>query len=135
MVNTMLQAARFGVVGVLATLTHIAVAIAIVELVALPVFWANIGAFCVAAFVSYGGNHRWTFGRSGCHARYLPRFLSIAGLGLALGQIMVWAITEAGGHYRVAIVTVAVTVPVFTFLASRFFVFAEPRDEFESAAG
>lgn len=135
MSNVIQQAARFGAVGILATLVHIVVAIAVVELTGIDVFWANICAFCVAAFVSYGGNHRWTFSRNGSHMRYLPRFLSIAALGLALGQIMVWSISEAGGHYRVAVLAVAVTVPAFTFLASRFFVFAEPKDDMESAAG
>ena len=133
--NVTYQAARFGAVGLLATVVHVVVAIALVEFAKVPVFWANMGAFCTAVFVSYLGNHHWTFACQGAHARYFPRFISIAALGLALGQILVWAITEAGGNYRVAVLTVAVAVPAFTFLASRLFVFAEPRNEIESAAG
>jgi putative flippase GtrA len=135
MINVMNQAARFSAVGLLATIVHIAVAILLVEFARIPVFWANIGAFAVAVLVSYFGNHHWTFACSGAHARYLPRFISIAALGLAIGQVIVWAITESGGNYRVAVVTVALMVPAFSFVASRLFVFAEPRDEMEGMSG
>jgi putative flippase GtrA len=128
--NVTYQAARFGAVGLLATVVHVAVAIALVELAKVPVFWANMGAFCTAVLVSYLGNHRWTFACEGAHARYFPRFISIAALGLAIGQVIVWAIAEqGGGDYRLAVLTVALVVPVFSFLASRLFVFADPEDE------
>lgn len=133
--NVMNQAARFGAVGLLATVVHIAVAILLVDFARVPVFWANIGAFAVAVLVSYFGNHHWTFACTGAHARYLPRFISVAALGLAVGQIIVWAITASGGHYRVAVVTVALMVPAFSFVASRLFVFAEPSDEAEGFSG
>jgi putative flippase GtrA len=130
MTNVTYQAARFGAVGLLATVVHVAVAIALVELAKVPVFWANMGAFCTAVLVSYLGNHRWTFACEGAHARYFPRFISIAALGLAIGQVIVWAIAEqGGGDYRLAVLTVALVVPVFSFLASRLFVFADPEDE------
>jgi putative flippase GtrA len=128
--NVTYQAARFGAVGLLATIVHVTVAVLLVEFARVPVFWANMGAFCVAVVVSYAGNHRWTFACHGAHARYFPRFVSIAALGLAIGQVIVWAIAEqGGGDYRVAVLTVALVVPAFSFLASRLFVFADPEDE------
>lgn len=136
MSNVTNQAARFGAVGVLATIVHVAVAILLVEFTGLPVFWANIGAFCAAVVISYAGNHRWTFACDGAHARYFPRFISIAALGLAFGQVIVWAIAEqGGGDYRLAVLTVALVVPAFGFVASRIFVFAAPEDEAESFSG
>ena len=73
------QAARFGAVGLLATAVHVIVAILLVEVTGLRVFWANIAAFAAAVIVSYAGNHRWTFACDGAHARYFPRFIAIAG--------------------------------------------------------
>jgi putative flippase GtrA len=127
--NVTYQAARFGAVGLLATVVHVTVAIGLVELTGLPVFWANIAAFSVAVVISYAGNHRWTFARDGAHARYFPRFVAIAALGLALSQGIVWGITEGGGDYRIAVLTVALVVPIFGFLASRFLVFIEREDD------
>jgi len=136
MSNVTYQVARFGAVGLLATVVHVVVAIMLVELTGLPVFWANIGAFAAAVIISYAGNHRWTFACDGAHARYFPRFVSIAALGLALGQVIVWAIAEHGGRdYRLAVLTVALVVPAFGFVASRVFVFAEPDDEAEGFSG
>jgi len=136
MTSIMNQAARFGVVGMLATIVHVATALALVAYAGVPVFWANIGGFCCAVMISYVGNHRWTFSRDGAHWRYFPRFISVAVLGLAIGQAIVWGINDqAGVDYRLAVLTVALVVPAFGFVASRVFAFAEPDDEAEGASG
>lgn len=131
MSNIMQQASRFGAIGLLATIIHVVVALALVEFAGLKVFWANIGAFCAAVSVSYLGNHRWTFACQGAHAHHLPRFLAIAALGLAIGQVTALAVVAAGGHHRTAIVMVALMVPAFSFVACRLFVFAKQRDKME----
>jgi len=136
MSNVMFQAARFGAVGLAATVTHVLAVVAMVELAAVPVLTANFGAFLIAVLVTYLGNHRWTFECEGAHARYFPRFVAIAALSLALGQMIVWVITQrAGGDYRIAVAVVALIMPAFGFAASRFFVFAPRNDFAESAHG
>ena len=69
------QSLRFLAVGGIATLVHVATAMALVEIAGWSILNANIVAFAVAILVSYLGNHRWTFGRSGRHDHHLPRFV------------------------------------------------------------
>ena len=82
--RTVREMSRFGIVGVSASAAHIAVALLLIERLTLPVLWANALAFSVALFVSYFGNHHWTFQRDGAHGRHFPRFLATALGGLAL---------------------------------------------------
>jgi len=126
MSNAMFQAARFGAVGVTATVAHVLAVMAMVEIAAVPGLSANLGGFLVAILVIYAGNHKWTFECEGMHARHFPRFVAAAALTLAFGQMIVWVVTErAGGDYRIAIAVVALTTPAFGFVACRDFVFAE----------
>ena len=124
---------RFGIVGIAATLTHILVAIGFVELAGLPVLMANFLAFAAALCVSYGGNHRWTFERSGAHRRHLPRFVAVATGGLALNQFILWALAIRGGaDYRLALGVAVLVVPALSFAVSRAWAFTpalgRPRD-------
>ncbi|HUT49109.1 MAG TPA: GtrA family protein [Alphaproteobacteria bacterium] len=122
----MFQAARFGAVGLTATVAHVLAVLAMVKFTAMPSLSANLGGLLVAILVTYAGNHKWTFECEGMHARYFPRFVAVAALALAFGQVIIWAVTErAGGDYRVAIAVVALTTPAFGFVACRDFVFAE----------
>jgi putative flippase GtrA len=121
------QLARFGIIGGLATATHVAVAVVAVEVFGWAAFWANLLAFSMAVAVSYLGNHRWTFARSGGHARYLVRFVTVAIASLGLNQTIVFLIVdEFGWHYLWAITAVVLVVPASGFIASRHWAFALP---------
>jgi putative flippase GtrA len=127
MSNVMYQVARFGAVGLAATITHVLVVVAAVELAGISVLPAKFAGFLAAVLVIYFGNHRWTFECNGAHARYLPRFVAVAALAFALGQVIVWVVIErAGGAFPIAVATVALILPAFGFVASRAFIFKEP---------
>jgi putative flippase GtrA len=129
MSNVMYQAARFGAVGLAATVAHVLTVLAVVKFAGVPGLPANLGGFLVAVLVLYAGNHRWTFDCRGLHARYFPRFVAVAALTLALGQVIVWLVTErAGGDHRIATAVVALTMPAIAFIACRDFVFADADD-------
>lgn len=121
------QAFRFAVVGVMATMTHVTVAVVMVEAAAVRPIWANLIAFCAALFVSYGGNHRWTFGQVRGHGRSFPRFATVAVAGLVLNQTIMWALAERGGlDYRIALAVVVLVVPALTFMLNKLWVFGRP---------
>jgi putative flippase GtrA len=125
------QAARFGAVGIGATLTHFAVAVMLVEGPGVPVLWANVIAFLTAFLVSYLGNHKWTFARSGGHVRFLPRFAMLAVGGFCANQSILWLIAiRLGMDYRIGLAVALTVVPTLTFLLSKLWVFGHaPRRE------
>jgi putative flippase GtrA len=84
------QAFRFATVGILSTLAHVAVGLALAEGAGLPAFWANFAAFGGAVLVSYFGNLAWTFGLGDERLARLPRFLVIAAAGLLFNQMIVF---------------------------------------------
>lgn len=129
------QFARFAMVGGAATLSHVVIAMLCYELLDLRPLRANFFAFCGALFVSYLGNHRWTFAMRGEHLARFPRFVVTAVTGLALNQSIVYAMVEVmGWHYRFALAAVILIVPALSFLLNRGWVFSPKKvsDTFSS---
>ncbi len=122
------QAIRFAVVGGGATMTHVAVALALTDAAGLRPFTANLGAFLVALLVSYFGNHAWTFAASGGHARHFPRFAAVAVPALFLNQAIVHVIVDRlGFDFRFALFLVVLIVPALSLVLNRVWVFSRPR--------
>ncbi|MCT8467705.1 GtrA family protein [Chromohalobacter canadensis] len=117
-------AARFGLVGVIATGGHLLVAGVLLGLwPGMSEFVANLVAFLAAFQVSLIGHRRVTFRRRG----RATRFFLVAALGFALNNgvlAALLAVTPLSGFIAVAIATLM--VPVLTYLASRFWAFGEP---------
>jgi len=115
---------RFGITGVLATLTHVLLFVALVEMAQLRPVWAAGPAFLAAVGVSYGLNYGWTFEASGPHHVMAPRFFVVALTGLGLNLLITWLVVDVGGYaYGLALAAVVVVVPLVTYLLSRFWVF------------
>ncbi len=116
---------RFGLVGIAASVLHIAIAIALIETGLLGVYGANSLAFAAALVASYFGHHRWTFERQGGHGGHFPRFVATALLGFALNQgIVAFSIEVLGLPYWIAILIVVAIVPGIVYLLCRLWAFA-----------
>ena len=83
------RALRFGLVGVVATATHMVVAIALLKLAGFHPVLANMTAFCVAFFVSLVGQTLFTF-RSRLSLVIGVRFLLVALISLLVSTLTVW---------------------------------------------
>ena len=119
--NTLL---RFGISGIAATLTHVLVFVALVEGLSVAPVPASVPAFCAALLVSYGLNYRWTFAATGEHGVLLPRFVLVSIAGLLVNVSITYAVVDIGGYwYGYALAAVIATVPLLTFLLSKFWVF------------
>lgn len=107
---------RFIVVGVVATIVHVAVLVALVEWAGVSAVLASIPAFAIAMLASYSANRGWTFRRPGNHDVQLPRYAAVAILGLLLN---VWAMTMAvnilGLPYWVGLVAVVAIASCASF--------------------
>ena len=111
---------RFGVVGVAATIVHVAVGMGLHHGAGASPLWANGVAFSVAVVVSYLGQTRLTFPEASAGAAAFLRFLAVALLGFGLNQMIVWIVTgPLGGPYWIALAIVIATVPMVTFLSLR----------------
>jgi putative flippase GtrA len=117
---------RFAISGGLATLTHIAVFVLLVEGLSMRPLYASVPAFLTAVGVSYGMNFRWTFDAQGPHHVMLPRFLLVALVGLGLNMLITWLVVDVGHYwYGYTLAAVVVIVPLVTFSLSKLWVFSK----------
>ncbi len=123
-VETIGQLMRFGVIGVLAAITHYCIAITLTNK-GMPAAWANLVAFVIAFWVSYFGHRYFSFEASDVsHQQTLPRFILVAVLGFILNESLLLlmlhftSITIALGLPFIIILTA-----MFTFILSRQFAF------------
>jgi putative flippase GtrA len=129
------QILRFGAVGGLATLTHVGVAIAAEAGLTLAPQLANLAGYLVAVVVSYTGHALVTFKAPVQSAGRFLRFILVSLLGLATSSGTVWLTTGVLGlAFPVAMLCVAVAVPMVTYLGMRFWVF-DGRSEAAFAPG
>jgi putative flippase GtrA len=126
-----LQYGRFGTVGAAATVAHVVMFIALVELAGLVPLAANFVAFCVAVGISFFGHFHWTFReqtRIGGEHRQgiaLVRFIAVALTGLALNSGVVYVVVNLlEVPYPFAIAVVIVIVPLFIFGLTKMWAFA-----------
>ena len=123
------QILRFGVVGGLATVVHALVGYLSVVLFDLTGQQANVVGFGIAWWVSFFGHHIFTFERLANRGPALARFV-VHSLGLFLiASAMTTLIRSVHPGISDSFVPVlaAFTVPVLSFISSKFFVFRSAR--------
>lgn len=115
------QPLRFLLIGALATLTHLACALALAWGVPeLSVYLVNGAAFAVAFLVSFYGHTYVTFRRGGSMAKFL--LVALAGFGL--NNLLLLGGKRAGLAEELALVLAIGLVPVFTYIASSLWAFS-----------
>jgi putative flippase GtrA len=120
--------ARFFAVGTIATIVHIGVAMIVVAAAgANRTVGAMIG-FVAAFMVSYFGHFRFSFAASGRYRDYLLKFAVSSLASFLLSTAAVWVATAILGiDYKLALIALAIIVPVCNYLVNRFWVFLQPR--------
>lgn len=116
--------ARFAVVGVIATVTHMAVFTVAIEAVGIEPVTATALAFCVAVLVGYALNRQWTFAAHGARHARLWRYVVGALAGLAVNSAIMFAVVH-GAHASpyLGLAIGIVVVPPLTFALNQFWVF------------
>ena len=120
------QLARFAAVGVVATLTHVAVALLATYQFALPPLQANLAGFIVAVGVSFQGHLRVTFRVKNPQRYHLYRFIVLSVTSLAISSLITAIGTRNGGDMWLVMVFVALIVPLSSFFVARLWAFAIP---------
>ena len=118
------QLARFAVVGLAATLTHVGVALLATSHGALSPQQANLAGFTAAVGLSFLGHLRVTFRVREPRWCHLRRFVVLSVASLAVSSLITALCIRGGGDMRLAMVLVALVVPAWSFLAARLWAFA-----------
>ncbi|KEO60285.1 GtrA family protein [Thioclava indica] len=123
------QIIRFGGVGGVATLVHVLIAMMAREAIDLAPLEANFAGFICAVLFSYVGHTRFTFRRAVNRSDQFLRFITAALVSLGTSSFIVWLLDSVLGiDFSVAMMAVAVVVPMMTFLMFRFWVFESARE-------
>ncbi len=120
---------RFVLIGGLATLTDLAVTLAI--FFTMPGLHENVVtscAFAVAFFVSYFGHRYVTFRRGGS----MLRFFMLSGSMLLLRNALVFIMVTYWMHGLIPIITAMALVTIITYLCSKLLVFTRQKSESSS---
>lgn len=120
------QGARFGIVGLVATLLHMAVAWTVNRLGVTP-YAANALGFAAGFVIAYLGHFYWTFGRRGNHLRHQLRFIVVSAVSFALGNGVIWLVVDRLGlSFDLALVVIVLVVPPTSWMLSRVWAFRAP---------
>lgn len=119
------QFAKFAGVGVIGTAVHYSLLIVIVELFDRdPVFGSAVG-FLGGALVNYFLNRFYTFASDANHMAALPKFLTVAAVGMIVNIAIMAALTDLlDVQYLVAQVIATGIVLLWNFVANKFWTFA-----------
>lgn len=118
-------ALRYGVVGVLGTLSHFATTIALVELAHTDPVVATTAGFLVALVVSFTLARGWVFRHRAPVARTFPRYVAVSTSGLVLNAaIMYVTVNVARLDYLWGLAAVVLIVPAFNFTLNRAWTFS-----------
>ncbi len=121
------QLIRFGLVGLLSTITHMGTLIILVEIFKfLPLVASTIG-FILAVIISYILNYSFTFDATGKHAIIFPRYCTVCIVGLMLNTgIMYLTVEILGIWYVIGQVCTLLVVPVSNFTLNKLWAFKVP---------
>lgn len=126
---------RFALVGIVATLVHMLMVWALIELNLFPPLIANLIAFLTAFIMSFTGHYHWTFQRPGNPRRALKRLFLISSFGFAVNMLLLASLIKTGWvSDSLAAILAASVVPAIGFLASRFWGFKKVEEVQGSAA-
>lgn len=120
----------FAGVGAIGTAAHYGVLIALVRLARTDAVLASTAGFVVGAGVNYALNYLFTFNSSKRHTEALPKFFTVALLGMGINAaIMAGLVHQAGVHYLLAQIVATGLVLVWNFAGSKLWVFREKQHE------
>jgi putative flippase GtrA len=118
------QFLHFALVGGIATAVHYLILIGLVHGANMNAVWASTLGFAVSAVCNYYLNYHFTFRSNAEHRNAVVKFLTVAGVGLALNSLtMLVAAEYLGLHYLFAQVIATGLVLLWNFSGNRWWTF------------
>ena len=120
------QFIKFSGVGVVGTTVQYATLFILVQLAGVYPVLASTAGFVLGAFVNYYLNYIYTFRSSKSHFEAMPKFFTVATVGLFLNaMIMEFFISFFGFPYIIAQLIATALVLLWNFAANRMWTFME----------
>jgi len=116
------QFLRFSGVGAIGTSGHYATLLILVEFARVNSVIASGTGFVVGALINYHLNKEYTFRSAVSHRTGLPKFMTIAFIGLVLNT-MTMSIIAGKLHYLLAQIIATSMVLIWNFLGNKFWTF------------
>jgi len=113
-------------VGSIGTAAHYLLLLLLVEGMNVAAYQGAIAGFTLGAIINYYLNHRITFRSEMRHQEALPKFLTVAAIGVLLtGFLMAWATEKLHVHYFIAQIFTTALLLCLTFIGNRLWTFQE----------
>jgi putative flippase GtrA len=129
---------RFSVVGAVATVVHVVVAMFVISSTDISPTLGSIVGFFAASTFSFIGHFRFTFAVVGRHRHYFLKFAVSSVVSFCLSTTVVWVCTAIlKVHYKPTLIGIGLIIPLCSYLINRFWVFFQPpaRDNLEMGRG
>ena len=131
LVNTMSvparQLLRYVVAGGAATVVHLCLLAALVQLLAMPATLASAIGFCAACVVNYTIQYYWTFAAVGSHGILFARYALVTLVMLGVNTVVFWLLySRAGAPYLLAQALATALVFGLNFETNRRYTFKSP---------
>jgi putative flippase GtrA len=118
------QLFRFGVVGLSAAAIHFCIVVLLVQNNIYVPLIANVFAFAISFQFSYWGHRLWTFSDTVTeHREAYPKLVAVQLLNLAASESLFYLFLSLHLPYQVALLIVLSILPLFTFTASKLWIF------------
>jgi putative flippase GtrA len=118
------QLFRYGIVGLCAAGVHFASVVFLVQIVGYTPLMANMFVYPCSFQVSYWGHRLWTFdGTTTPHLTAFPKLVMIQIVNFLVGQSLFYIFLRMHIPYQVGLLILLSTLPIFTFISSRLWVF------------
>lgn len=117
----------FALVGISAMLLHLVLVWLLVSITHWQPLQANIIGFLGAVNISYLGHSQFTFNKAPLSLRSFGKFFSLACLSFIINQVAYsYGLSWFGNTFYLPVLAVVlILVAVFTFIFSKFWVFAK----------
>ena len=115
--------ARFALVGGVATGVQYVTLIALVREAGIWPPVASAIGFVVSAVGNYLLNYYFTFRSRRSHGVAVAKFMTLAGVGLAINSVLMQVLVAAGWHYILAQVCATVVVFLWNFVGNSLWTF------------
>ncbi len=120
------QYLRFVVTGAFAIGTYLGLFETLRLLTPLPLWAATGCAYLLASGLNYWLNYNWSFASQEPHSSALMKYAAIALVSVMLNAVIVPILVREGLSPLVAGFAFAITWPIFSFFAQKYWAFKQP---------
>ncbi len=120
-----IPAAKYLVVGLLGTATHLSLLYVAVEFLHMQPLLGSCAAFVWVVIQSYLLNRNWTFQSTRGHTSAMARYMAVSGLGFLGNLLIMYVMLDVFGlWYMLAQASTALVIPLMNFLLNKYWTFS-----------